>query len=380
MGAEGVVVGPEGVFEVGEAFAEGFEGGPGGALHGAAEGGPFGGDGGEGTEAAVGVVGGAGAGEGPGEGAFGSGFVVGAELPPVLPEGFEVAAGLNGGAFVEIGFEEAGEAEEEGFAGDVGVEVLEDAAGGALPEEGHGQLVGAVAEGAGEGLPEGVLEAVAVFELLELACFSLQAEAGRLGEEVVDAFDGELGEGMAAAAEVAGGAGEDGMIEGFAEALGGDDDTGDFAASGAAGEVGLASAFEDDVEDDGFEGGVRGVAVLFPIGGMGVDLEGAAVEGLVDVDGGVEEVGAGGVVPFAELDDANGLAGGCLKVASEGSGEPEGLQYEFVGEEEGIFGDACPVGADLLEESGVGHGVGGWGRAVFTRTFLSASRNGGTGW
>ena len=167
------MVGPEGVFEVGEALVEFLHGGGAGAVDGAGELGPFCGDGGEGAEAAVGVVGRTRAAHGPVEGAFGTWFVGGSEFPPVLPEGFEVATGLVGGAFVEIGVEKSGEAEEEGFAGDVGTEGFEVAAGGALTEEGHGEFVGAVTEGASKGLAEGFFEAVAVFELLELACFSL---------------------------------------------------------------------------------------------------------------------------------------------------------------------------------------------------------------
>ena len=148
----------------------------------------------------------------------------------------------------------------------------------------------------------------------------------------MNAFGGEVGEGGAAAAGVAGGAGEDGVVEGFGDEVEGDDGAGDFATGGASGEVGLAPGFEDDVEDDIFEVGVDGVAVLFPIDGVGVDFEGAAVEGAIDFDGGVEEVGAGGVVPFAKLDDADGGAGVCGEVTAEGAGEPEGLEFEFVGE------------------------------------------------
>lgn len=84
------------------------------------------------------------------------------------------------------------------------------------------------------------------------------------------------------------------------------------------------------------EVGVGGMPVLFPVDGMMVEFDVAVMSGVADFCGAVFEVGAGAAVPFAEVDDFNGLGVGGRECFPEGSGEPGGLEFHFWGE----MGDA----------------------------------------
>ena len=104
---------------------------------------------------------------------------------------------------------------------------------------------------------------------------------------------------------------------------------------------------EDEVQNNLVEVGVSGVTVLFPVDGVMVEFDVAVMSGVADFCGAVFEVGAGAAVPFAEVDDFNGLGVGGRECFPEGSGEPGGLEFHFWGE----MGDA---GLFLNERGGAG--------------------------
>ena len=131
-----------------------------------------------------------------------------AHPPPFAPERGEVAPKVGGGLLVQVRGEESGNAEEEGFTLKIKAEVAEGAPGNALTEESHGQLVRSVAKGAGERLPEGLLEAVTVFESLQVGGLGGEAKAGGFTEEVVNPGRREVGERVGTTSEAADGAQE----------------------------------------------------------------------------------------------------------------------------------------------------------------------------
>lgn len=104
--------------------------------------------------------------------------------------------------------------------------------------------------------------------------------------------------------------------------------------------VGFLAAFlEDEVEDDLVEIRVRGVAVLFPVDGVMVEFDVAVVESVPDFCGAVAEVRASSSVPFAEVDDFNGVPISGGEIFSEGACKPSGLEVDLwrEGEEGALF-------------------------------------------
>jgi len=86
---------------------------------------------------------------------------------------------------------------------------------------------------------------------------------------------------------------------------------------------------EGNVEDGVGECGIGGVAVVFPVGGCGVDLDVSDEVSSFDFDGAVCEVRALAMVPFAELADCDVASVSESEVSSEGTGEPKGLEFQF---------------------------------------------------
>lgn len=288
---------------------------------------PCGDDGGEGADAAVRVVGGALAVGFPDDGSFRGDLEAVAVFPPGVPEAAEVFAGVGRGEFVEVGCEESGGAEEDGFGG--GFLVFDGGEGCALGEEFHREGVSAIAEGFGGGLEECGIAPVGIGCGEEAAGFVLGAVLRGFFQQAINRAGGHAFERGDAAAGAGDGDFAQGTVEGIAEGDLGDDDARDFAVFAGACEERAGFGLEDDVEDDVAEVGVGGVAVGFPAGGVGVEFERSGFEDAIDFHGGLGEVGAGAAVPFAELDDVDFAAVGGAEVAAESAGEPEGLEFEF---------------------------------------------------
>ena len=113
----------------------------------------------------------------------------------------------------------------------------------------------------------------------------------------------------------------------------------DVSSAEGLGEEFFRAFVPEDVEENVFVGGVDGMAVAFPIAHVGIEFDGAALGRLaVEGDRGGGEVGAGFSIPFAELDDFEGIAGEGGEFAAKFAGEPSGLDFEFGGGGERLGG------------------------------------------
>lgn len=193
-----------------------------------------------------------------------------------------------------------------------------------MSEDDEGALVGAIAEGGGEALEQGLVASVDGVEGGESVGFLLESV---LSGGVKQGVDG----GVVHVCEWGGAAAEACFCLSFrlsacGEHVGQQVELGDILVLAGAGEKLVGGLVEEDVEDDMVVVGVAAVAVSFPIADVRVEFD-VAVEGLaVDLDAGLGEVGAGGVVPGAEVLDVDGVALGAGEVVAELACEPEALE------------------------------------------------------
>ena len=190
-----------------------------------------------------------------------------------------------------------------------------------------------------------------------MTCLACEAEPGSFRKKVVHPGGGELGEGLGAAAQFAVGARVKGVVESVVEELKRNDHAGNLAIVTAAGEMRAVSRLENDVEDDLAKVGILGVSVQFPVAGVGIELKGAGELLVIQFNRGVQEVRTGGVIPLAELHDANGLTRGGGKLPPERSAEPERLQFHLRRKPRPVLRDQSRRSVNIVAQGSVGHQV-----------------------
>ena len=96
-----------------------------------------------------------------------------------------------------------------------------------------------------------------------------------------------------------------------------------------ADEVVSGIGLENDVEHDIAEFRIGGMAVVFPCGGFGVQLQRAGMDFAIDFHSGLDEIRTRAPVPLAELDDADRFPGSAAEIPAECSGKPQCLEFQL---------------------------------------------------
>lgn len=91
----------------------------------------------------------------------------------------------------------------------------------------------------------------------------------------------------------------------------------------------MRGAFDAEVEDDFFEFGIGGVAMGFPVIGMGVEFDRPFVKDVVDGACAIEKIRARSVIPLSELLDLDVFTIKALEASAEMACEEERLQLDF---------------------------------------------------
>ena len=94
-----------------------------------------------------------------------------------------------------------------------------------------------------------------------------------------------------------------------------------------------------------------------PVAGVGIELKGAGELLVIQFNRGVQEVRTGGVIPLAELHDANGLTRGGGKLPPERSAEPERLQFHLRRKPRPVLRDQSRRSVNIVAQGSVGHQV-----------------------
>lgn len=318
IGAQGVHQGAFGVFGGGSAVDELLEPGGDSVL-------PVGiGDPGCGqSESALGMIGGAHPVEAPDEGRKGEGAECVAFPPPEVPKDAGACAPLG------FGWQKAGEPEKAGFPGITRVPCV----GGKGIERGedfgqalHGPGIVLVAEGPEHAFAEGLAPTRGASASSEDMGFRVQSDQRGLLEEVADPFGRERLNGGGAVAGEPGGREIPRAVDPLAEFVEGRVEA---VAEGQRRQRGLAfRRIPRDVEDHIGVGGILEMPMGFPSRRMHIDFDVAGFGiGVTDLDDGLEEVGAGLVIPEAGMEDANGLrAGGEEVIAADALVGPDFLK------------------------------------------------------
>jgi len=199
-----------------------------------------------------------------------------------------------------------------------------------LREEAHREAVGRESEGIGEMFPESLGKSVEGGGLLEAGGFEPGPVKGGFLEEGGDVSFAEGSERGEAEAGSGKGLGETREAERGLHFGRGEENAGDVAIVAGAREIGRAGIVEDDVEDDPVKVLAFSVPVEVPVAGVEIEFDGSVMSFTVDLDGGGEEVRAGAAIPFAGGDDVDFLSVISGVVAGEVSGEPAGLDFDFI--------------------------------------------------
>jgi hypothetical protein len=252
------------------------------------------------------------------------------------------------------GREKSGSAEKNGDP--VGRVVLQELLDGkSLSQQSHGEPVGGVAESVREGFPEGLGKVVERGGLLKAGSLELKAVPRRLLEQDVQVTLRHFGEWSEAKPGAGKGLGEARASQSRVDLGRGENNPRDFAIGGGAGKKRGAGVVQDHMKDDIVEMGIFPMSVEFPVAGFEVDFDGTVERLVVDRDGGFDKVGTGPSVPFAGRNDGDVLTVIGPVSAGKVSGEPTGLNLDFVEGRGSIFSENSRWGGSELKDSLVGH-------------------------